>query len=321
MPPKKISLSDKRQRSCDRERMRTRRESETDEESSQRREKCAVRMTIRRQNETEEESSQRKVEEASRQAINRQNQTEEESSQKRKENAERMAIHRQNEPEQEREHRRKLDSERKAESRGRPKLTHNLGLKITDIEEYYIGPMDEICSDCQSINFKNEKPSDGKFSSYCHKGKVVLDPLRPYPELSKKLLTDINHPKHKNFIENIRAYNSALGFASIGATIRPPPGQGPYCFRIHGQIYHRVGPLHPIGEEPPRFAQLYILDSDEALNKRMAVKENERCDPQLMARLDSLIRRINEYAKGYKMMRELEFEEEQRAKKEKRTIN
>jgi hypothetical protein len=145
--------------------------------------------------------------------------------------------------------------------------------------------------------------------------------LKTYPDLLRQLLTNQTHPQHKNFIENICAYNSALGFASMGAKICPPSGYGPYCFRIHGQIYHRVGPFHPKDKEPPRFAQLYILDTDEALNKRMALKENKKCDPQLMARLDSLIRSISNYAKGFKMMRELEIEEEQRAKKERRSAN
>jgi hypothetical protein len=81
--------------------------------------------------------------------------------------------------------------------------------------------MDEVCSECQSINFKNEKPSDGKFTLCCHKGKVKLEPLEPYPELLKALLTDKKHPNYANFIENIRSYNSALAFASMGASIAP----------------------------------------------------------------------------------------------------
>jgi hypothetical protein len=180
--------------------------------------------------------------------------------------------------------------------------------------------MDEICSECQSFNFKNEKPRDGKFNSCCHKGKVKLNPLEGYPRLLKQLLTDENHPYHKNFIENIRAYNSALAFASLGASISLPPGRGPYCFRIHGQIYHRVSPLHPNEKDSPRFAQLYILDSDEALDIRMSIKENSRCEPELLDKLDSLMRRENDYAKAYKMMREFEIEEENQSIKERRSI-
>ncbi|KAG8175558.1 hypothetical protein JTE90_008891 [Oedothorax gibbosus] len=35
----------------------------------------------------------------------------------------------------------------------------------------------------------------------------------------------------------------------MGAQIKPPPGTGPYCFRIHGQIYHIVSPLYVGSEE------------------------------------------------------------------------
>ncbi|GBM83328.1 hypothetical protein AVEN_184159-1 [Araneus ventricosus] len=33
--------------------------------------------------------------------------------------------------------------------------------------------------------------------------------------------------------------------ASMGAQIVPSTGRGAYCFRIHGQIYHRTSCLHP----------------------------------------------------------------------------
>ena len=68
-------------------------------------------------------------------------------------------------------------------------------------------------------------------------------------------------PEAKHFRQNIRAYNNALAMASFGADIQTPPGRGPYCFRIHGQIYHRIGDLHPPTGMPRSFGQLYILDT------------------------------------------------------------
>ncbi|UYV62965.1 hypothetical protein LAZ67_2002653 [Cordylochernes scorpioides] len=53
------------------------------------------------------------------------------------------------------------------------------------------------------------------------------------------------NPLSKNFMENIRSAYSALAFASIGANLAPPPGYGPYCFRINGQIYHRSATMAP----------------------------------------------------------------------------
>jgi hypothetical protein len=410
MPPKKKTLTDRRQRSIERERKRTVRENESDSETEDRRRQDSERRAISRERETEEESSLRKQKDAEKHAVYREKETEEESSLRKQKDAEKHAAYREKETEEEsslrkqkdaekhvayrvqeteeksslrkqkdagkhaayreqeteeesslrklkvaerhskvREEeteeeilrRRQSDSDRKFQLRQkesdkerrerldrakqrkniRSKSTHNIGLKESDVEQHYIGPMVEICTECQSINFKDEKPSDGKFSSCCHKGKVELEPLEPYPEFLKELLTDKTNHSHKNFFENIRSYNSALAFASMGASISQPPGHGPYCFRIHGQIYHRVSPLHSQESDSPRFAQLYILDSDEALDKRMSIKENERCDSKLMGELDFLIRQINKYAEAYKMMREVELEEEQRAVKEGRSMN
>jgi hypothetical protein len=143
-------------------------------------------------------------------------------------------------------------------------LTHDIARQNSNVEQHYIGLMNEICHECQSMNFKDEKPSGGKFSSCCHEGKMMLDPLMTYPSILKSLLTDKTNRNHRNFMENIRAYNSALGFVSMGASMREQRGRGPYCFRIHGKTYHRVSPLHPPKGETPKYAQIYILDSEEA---------------------------------------------------------
>ena len=37
----------------------------------------------------------------------------------------------------------------------------------------------------------------------------------------------------KTSSKKIRTYNSSFAFASMGAMMAPPPGHGPYCFRIH----------------------------------------------------------------------------------------
>jgi len=73
-----------------------------------------------------------------------------------------------------------------------------------------------------------------------------------------------NHPHARNFFDNIRSFNSSLAFASMGATLAPPPGYGPYCFIIQGQIYHRTCALHPQNDDKRIYAQLYILDPSEA---------------------------------------------------------
>jgi hypothetical protein len=66
------------------------------------------------------------------------------------------------------------------------------------------------------------------------------------------------------FCEHIRNYNNALSFSSLGAHIdHSVAGQrGCYTFRIRGELVHRIGSLTPWPGTAPKFAQLYIYDSD-----------------------------------------------------------
>lgn len=84
-------------------------------------------------------------------------------------------------------------------------------------------------------------------------------------------------PLHLNFMQNIRNYNAAFSFASFGANIVKPPGIGPYCFKIHGQIYHKISALHPNDNETPSYNHLYILDSETATRQRLGNKSNDKC--------------------------------------------
>ncbi|GFU72650.1 helitron_like_N domain-containing protein [Trichonephila clavipes] len=76
---------------------------------------------------------------------------------------------------------------------------------------------------------------------------------------------DGSHDSSQHFKKNIRSYNSALSFASMGAQIVPPAGRGACCFRIHGQIYHRTSHLHPAQAGEKNFAQFYVLDFELAI--------------------------------------------------------
>lgn len=101
-----------------------------------------------------------------------------------------------------------------------------------------------------------------KYSMCCGRGKVKLgNEANEPPELLMNLITG-NHPNGKSFIENIRRYNSIFSFTSLGARqdMSVTKGRGPYCYRIQGQNYHRMGTLLPEANKPPMFAQLYIYD-------------------------------------------------------------
>ncbi len=330
MPPKKRRISSdshRRKLSRDRNAKRLRRSNETQEEVLLRRCQIAIRMSEIRSNEDEEERAHRLSQNAVRIAEMRANETEEERAHRLLQNVTRIAEMRANETVDERSRSIRINANRQRTQREqesdqqrtkriqtnrirvfiRNSRTHRIAVNETDVEEYYIGPMNDICSNCNSKNFAKEKPSDGKYTQCCHKGRVSLQSLKSLPPLEKDLLTDAN-PYSKDFIKCIRNYNSALAFASIGAEVSQMSGHGTYCYKIQEQIYHRISALHPNEGVRPKFAQLYILDSDEALNERMNVRSNNSCNRQLMLQLDQMIRCVNPFAEAYKMMYELEIE-------------
>jgi hypothetical protein len=173
-------------------------------------------------------------------------------------------------------------------------------------DELFVGDMNIVCPECEAKHFAKELPSDGKFSSCCHKGKVKLNALLPYPKLLFLLVTK-QHELSAVFMDNIRAYNSSIAFASFGAKLSLPVGTGPYCFRIHGQIYHRTSSSAvPIGGEKPKFSQYYVLDSTEMMNEKQELMMRQKLNEQLEILIDAEIRRINPFAEAYKMLAEVE---------------
>jgi hypothetical protein len=51
-------------------------------------------------------------------------------------------------------------------------------------------------------------------------------------------------------------------------------GEGPYIFRLHGELSHKSGSLLLPEEKPLVFAQLYIYDPADAANFWMANRWN-----------------------------------------------
>ncbi len=54
------------------------------------------------------------------------------------------------------------------------------------------------------------------------------------------------HQYYTHFRDNIRSYNNAVSFASMGVMLVDSHGEGPYVFNVHGQIYHRTSHLQPL---------------------------------------------------------------------------
>ena len=103
--------------------------------------------------------------------------------------------------------------------------------------QHNCGYMYEVCQHCGAKYFTMERTISGEYNKCCKKGAVQLPPIATCNLI--RILMDGQHPQSQNFKENIRSFNSSLAFASLGAKTATPPGRGPYCFRINGQIYHR----------------------------------------------------------------------------------
>ena len=109
------------------------------------------------------------------------------------------------------------------------------------------------------------------FSICCQKGKVQLPFLQEPPKLLLGLL-DRQDSQSQHYLQNIRSYNSMFSFTSIGGNIHSSinDGSGPPQFILHGQNYHRIGSLLPNSGSSPKFAQLYIYDTQNEVSNRLS---------------------------------------------------
>jgi len=89
-------------------------------------------------------------------------------------------------------------------------------------------------------------------------------------------------------------------------------GRGPYSFRIHGALHHKMGTLHPHNPQRPSYAQLYIYNEQAALAARNS--RNPNLDHVLMGELQDVLNANNPfvplYKQAYQVMRESPAESE-----------
>ena len=136
------------------------------------------------------------------------------------------------------------------------------GVEYPDL---FLGTMTVQCSHCGALHWMVEKWSNSSmihpvFGRCCQRGKVSLPSMRTPPEplyslLSMQLdynpnyfLPAVQRERSRNYLNNIRKYNAAFAFISLGVKIDERitgAGGGPYAFRIHGQLSHLHGALLP----------------------------------------------------------------------------
>jgi hypothetical protein len=170
-----------------------------------------------------------------------------------------------------------------------------------------LSQMNIQCSKCHALHFLSEKLAassnrNPKFSSCCLQGKIDFPPFTNPPNFLKNLISG-RSTKSTNFRNNIRQYNISFAFTSVAVNVDNTVLQsaGPYSFRIHGGLYHKMGALlPPTPDHNASYAQLYILDFQTALNQRNA--RNNGLDPTIMLDLQTMLHDVNPFVPLYKQV-------------------
>ncbi|KAL7076373.1 hypothetical protein ACQ4LE_004482 [Meloidogyne hapla] len=233
-------------------------------------------------------------------------------------NRQRMAVKRSLESGQEREKR--LEDKRKKRRDLAQQAVRKYQASCLDLaKENKLSDLSVECMHCGALHFAEEKTRGNSFNDCCHHGKVVdLNiPEQDFPEGLRDLFMKLD-ARHVNFFDNIRHLNSSVSFASMNPLRhRYPSKRGPYCFRIYGQVYHKLNvALNPELDEDPAYGQIFIVDTAEAM--RAMTKANAGVDPELLRTVYEVIRRGNPFAEAYMMMKEEECLELERARLENR---
>ena len=131
----------------------------------------------------------------------------------------------------------------------------------------------------------------------CANGQLNLPSLQILPEPLHQLFV-VDTAESRCFLNNIRSYNSAFASASLGVNEDMLPA-GVYCFRVSGTVCHRIGHLQQNKDgERPKFAQLYIYDTDNEIQNRLHWNQHLKRD--VLHTISSVMNGVNPFVQFYK---------------------
>ncbi|KAL3626703.1 hypothetical protein CASFOL_029446 [Castilleja foliolosa] len=153
------------------------------------------------------------------------------------------------------------------------------------------GDASNQCQYCHAEFWANESSSSRStttnlsYGGCCEGGIIDLPRLKEPPNFLRDLIHGSSSIS-KHFQDNIiRSYNNMFCFTSMGGKIDYDinRGSGPPIFKMHGQNYHLIGSLLPENGATPKFAQMYIYDTEnEVSNRKNSVRgmsnNNNLCD-------------------------------------------
>ncbi|KAF8080931.1 hypothetical protein N665_0914s0018, partial [Sinapis alba] len=133
------------------------------------------------------------------------------------------------------------------------------------------------CTRCGALFWYNERigrnrrTKTSNFTMCCLRGEIRLHVLKePSAYLHGLLTNDDGLSRH--FQDNIRAINMMFSFTSLRRKIDNSinRGKGPKNFKLHGENYHLIRSVIPNPNEPAKFSQLYIHDTANEVQNRIA---------------------------------------------------
>ncbi|XP_073108512.1 uncharacterized protein [Elaeis guineensis] len=87
-------------------------------------------------------------------------------------------------------------------------------------------------------------------------------------------------------------------------------GNDPSVFKLSGQNYHMIGSLLPTPESSPKFAQLYIYDTqNEVLNRMKTMSGSNSLHTEIITDLKEMLDNYNVLIKSFRMVKD-KFQEE-----------
>nr|XP_028945292.1 uncharacterized protein LOC103408064 [Malus domestica] len=189
--------------------------------------------------------------------------------------------------------------------------------KRVDPDYVDFGPRNSQCQYCGALFWSTERLKTNissvrrpQFTACCMSEKVKFPPVKPTPAYLEHLLNSTNSQESSHFKTNVRLYNSMMGFTSMGAKVDASinKGQGPYVFKINGQVHHLMGSLLPLEGESPKFAQLYIYDTQNEINNRISCfphsEVSSKVDEQIVSGLIKMLDECNELVQLFRVARD-----------------
>ncbi|KAH7698717.1 Protein Y46B2A.2, partial [Aphelenchoides avenae] len=191
----------------------------------------------------------------------------------------------------------------------RPRLSD---LSVQEHNTYMRKP--KLGHDFESVN---KKSTVFATTSTWRHAKVHLEDPPDYPDELKQLLLR-EHPKWRKFRAHIRNYNSSVAFIGIRAK-HVDLGAGVPHFRIQGKVHTTFNhALHPEDEDERSYGQLFLVDTAEAVKRRVDDPRNEGMDAELAEIIDKVLRHHNPYVGTYLTAYELMKEARARLEQERR---